>query len=76
MKWLRAFFKSSYVRMLEEENVRLRAENRALLNSLLGVAGFAPIETGESAKPVVPPRVRKRSWWQIQKMREDGARTE
>lgn len=74
MHWLRQMWKSSYVRMLEEENARLRVENRALLNSLLGVAGIAPVETGEAVKPVNVPRVRKRSWWQIQKMREDEAR--
>jgi len=73
MNWLREFFKSKYVGMLEEENARLRAENRALLNSLLGTAGFAPIETGEAVKPLAPTRVRKRSWGQIQAMREEEA---
>ena len=32
-----------YVRMLEEEVARLRGENRALVNSLLGTAGFPPL---------------------------------
>jgi hypothetical protein len=32
-----------YTRALEGEVVRLRAENRALLNSILGVAGVPPI---------------------------------
>ena len=59
--------------MLEEENARLKAENRALLNSLLGTAGFAPIETGETVKPAMT-RMRKRSWGQIQAMREEEAR--
>src|SRR5579859_6127943 len=31
-----------YVRLLEEDVSRLRAENRALMNSLLGTAGFPP----------------------------------
>jgi hypothetical protein len=73
MNWLREFFKSSYVRMLEEENARLKAENRALLNSLLGTAGFPPMETGETVKPVALTRIRKRSWPQVQAMRESEA---
>lgn len=32
-----------YTRLLEAENARLRAENRALLNSILGIAGIPPI---------------------------------
>jgi hypothetical protein len=32
-----------YTRALEAEVVRLRAENRALLNSILGIAGVPPI---------------------------------
>jgi hypothetical protein len=32
-----------YTRLLEAEVVRLRAENRALLNSILGIAGIPPI---------------------------------
>jgi len=34
---------SKYTRMLEADLTRLRAENRALLNSILGVAGVPPI---------------------------------
>ncbi len=34
---------SRYTRGLEAEVVRLRAENRALLNSILGIAGVPPI---------------------------------
>ena len=72
MSWVRQIWKSRYVAMLEEENARLKAENRAFLNSLLGVAGFGPVESGES-KPVELNRVRKRSWPQIQRMREEQA---
>lgn len=32
-----------YTRLLEAEVARLRAENRALLNSILGIAGIPPI---------------------------------
>ncbi|MGB7434707.1 MAG: hypothetical protein WBR26_03275 [Candidatus Acidiferrum sp.] len=71
MSWLQKMWKSSYVRMLEEENARLRAENRAFLNSLLATVGFPPVEPADTGKPVAMNRVRKRSWPQIQRMRED-----
>jgi len=74
LNWLRKALRSRYVEMLEEENARLKAENRAMLNSLLGTAGFGPIETGEAGKPAALTRVRKRSWGQIQAMREEEAR--
>jgi hypothetical protein len=65
-----------YVRMLEDELTRLRAENRALTNSLLGTAGLPPLTFGEDAnaerKPSEPP-VRRRSWPQIAMMREREA---
>jgi hypothetical protein len=32
-----------YTRLLETEVARLRAENRALLNSILGIAGIPPV---------------------------------
>lgn len=32
-----------YTRSLEDEVARLRAENRALLNSILGIAGIPPV---------------------------------
>ena len=35
---------SRYTRALEEEVLRLRAENRALVNSILGVAGVPPLK--------------------------------
>jgi hypothetical protein len=34
---------TNYTRALEREVARLRAENRALLNSILGIAGVPPI---------------------------------
>jgi hypothetical protein len=64
------FLRSRYVRLLEEEVSRLRAENRALMNSLLGTAGFPPVEFPEAPKPQALPRLRKRSWHQIQAWRE------
>jgi hypothetical protein len=39
---------SKYTRTLEAEVARLRAENRALLNSILGVAGVPPIIVAEN----------------------------
>lgn len=66
----RRFFRTRYVGLLEEEVARLRAENRALLNSLLGTAGFPPVEFAEPVKPVELPRLRKRSWQQMQRRNE------
>ena len=62
-----------YVLLLEAEVERLRAENRALLNSLLGTAGFPPVEFAEPLKPVALPRLRRRSWQQVQMKREQDA---
>jgi len=73
MHWLRQILKSRFVLMLEEENVRLRAENRAFLNSLLGRAGFPPVEFGDAAPPAIAPRLRRRSWHQIQAMKQGEA---
>ena len=74
--WVKRFFATRYVGMLEGELVRLRAENRALMNSLLGTAGFPPVEFPEAVKPVALPRLRKRSWHQIQAWRQAGAAQE
>ena len=78
--WLKNVMRSEYVRLLEEEvareraeNERLRGENRALMNSLLGTAGFPPVEFPEAPKPQPLPRLRKRSWHQIQARREADA---
>lgn len=71
--FLQRLFQGRYVRLLEGELTRLRAENRALMNSLLGTAGFPPVDYPEAAKPVPLSRLRKRSWHQIQAWRENGA---
>jgi hypothetical protein len=73
--FVQRLLRGRYVRMLEEEVVRLRAENRALTNSLLGTAGFPPVEYPEPAKPPATggPRLRKRSWHQIQAWKEAEA---
>jgi hypothetical protein len=70
---LKKLVRSNYVRMLEDDVARLRAENRALTNSLLGTAGFPPIEYPEPPKPQPLPRLRKRSWHQVQAWREAEA---
>jgi hypothetical protein len=64
-----------YVRLLEEEVARLRAENRALVNSLLGTAGYPPIALEDDARrgPVALPPVRRRTWTQIARERELAA---
>ena len=74
--FLKRFLESRYVGLLEGEVVRLRAENRALTNSLLGTAGFPPVDFPEAPKPQELPRLRRRSWHQIQVWKEKGARQE
>jgi hypothetical protein len=88
-QWLecvRRAFGSRYVRLLEDENARLREdvtreraeiarlrlENRALLNSLLGTAGVPPVEEPRP-QPVGIAPVRRRSWPQIAAARENEA---
>jgi hypothetical protein len=73
---LRQGLRSRYVRELEAEVAReraeierLRAENRALLNSVLGTAGVPPIETPPMHPASIAP-VRRRSWPQISAARE------
>jgi hypothetical protein len=44
-----------YTRALEGEVARLRAENRALLNSILGIAGVPPLPV-VAAPPLLDPR--------------------
>jgi hypothetical protein len=66
-------FNSRYIGLLEADVARLRAENRALMNSLLGTAGFPPVEFPEVPKPQPLPRLRKRSWHQLQAWRQTEA---
>jgi hypothetical protein len=57
----------NYLHTLEDEVARLRGENRALLNSLLGTVGIPPLEIpgGDGAtRPAAMP-TRRRSWPQI-----------
>ena len=68
--FLQGLLQGRYVETLETEVARLRAENRALTNSLLGTAGFPPLEYAEPVKPQALPRLRKRSWHQIQALKE------
>ncbi len=71
--FLQCLLHGRYVGLLEADVARLRAENRALMNSLLGTAGFPPVEFPEAPKPQPLPRLRKRSWHQIQAWRETEA---
>jgi hypothetical protein len=73
--WLARHFRGRYVLLLEEETARLRAENRALVNSLLGTAGFPPISLEDEARRGAPgfAPVRRRTWTQIAREREMAA---
>jgi hypothetical protein len=73
LDWLRKIVQLKYVGLLEADVARLRAENRALMNSLLGTAGFPPVDYPQAPKPQALPRLRKRSWHQLQAWRETGA---
>ena len=73
LNWLQKFLQTRYVGLLEGEVLRLRAENRALMNSLLGTAGFPPVDFPEPPKPQPLPRVRKRFWHQLQAWKEAEA---
>jgi len=75
LTWLSRHLRSRYVLMLEEEVARLRAENRALVNSLLGTAGFPPISPEDEARrgAVGLAPVRRRTWTQIAREREMAA---
>jgi hypothetical protein len=85
MDWLarlREGLRSRYVRLIEEqvareraEVERLRAENRALLNSLLSTAGAPPIEAPPAHPAQIAP-IRRRSWPQIAIAREIEAARE
>ena len=72
--FIQRLLQSRYVGLLEGEVERLRAENRALTNSLLGTAGFPPVDYPSApAQPRELSRPRKRSWHQIQAWRESEA---
>jgi hypothetical protein len=70
LEWLRGLLVSRHTLFIEAENARLRDENRALLNTLLGRVGHAPVESGgiEPGAPVI--KKSGRSWHQIQRMTE------
>jgi hypothetical protein len=73
-EFIHRLLNSRYVGLLEGEVVRLRAENRALTNSLLGTAGFPPVDyPAAQQQPREISRTRKRSWHQIQAWRESEA---
>lgn len=83
---VRRLFAGRYVRLIEVELMRardevsrergeiarLRLENRALLNSLLGTAGVPPVEDPRPVPPPIAP-IRRRSWPQVAAARESHA---
>ena len=83
LKWMRELLQRRYLREIEEELSRardeverLRGENRALLNSLLGTAGFPPVEFPTPAAPRELPRLRRRSWHQFQWLKQKQSERE
>jgi hypothetical protein len=48
MEWIRKATSTKDTRALEMDLARLRAENRALLNSILGIAGVPPIVVADN----------------------------
>ena len=72
--FFKRLLRSKYVGLLKGEVTRLRAENRALTNSLLGTAGFPPVDYPEAQKLAELPRARRRSWHQMQAWREQSAK--
>jgi hypothetical protein len=72
--WCERHARSRYVRALEADVARLRAENRALVNSLLGTAGFPPISLEDDVRrgPATMGPVRRKTWTQIARDRELG----
>ena len=56
-RWL---FRGKYSAILEAEVARLRAENRALLNSILGIAGVPPITVGARRRRCLTPAACRR----------------
>ena len=73
LAWLAQHIRGRYVCMLEDEVARLRAENRALVNSLLGTAGFPPVSLDEDPRRTTMAPVRRRTWTQIAREREHAA---
>ena len=49
-RMLAQYWRGNRVQMLEEEIVRLREENRALVNSILGLAGIPPMRVASGAQ--------------------------
>jgi hypothetical protein len=73
--WFAVHLRSRYVRGLEQDVERLRGENRALVNSLLGTAGFPPLSLDEDVRRggAAMSLVRRRTWAQIAREREMAA---
>jgi hypothetical protein len=61
---VRLFADRHYEAHLEDEVRRLRAENRALTNSILGLAGAPPVIEQDNEKLAAPQR-KPRNWREI-----------
>lgn len=68
---MRLCVRTQYARALECEVARLRAENHALVNSILGVAGIPPMRMAIAARAVQGESVRHASHVGIRNLRGD-----
>jgi hypothetical protein len=59
-EWIEKFTKSAYLRHLEAEVVRLREENRQLVNSLLASHGMQQLEGIRSTQTFMP--IKRPNW--------------
>ncbi len=71
LEWLERKFKSAYLRLLESEVVRLREENRQLVNSLLVSHGMPGIQNPVAPQDMRP--VKKPSWLDYKRRKEKQA---
>lgn len=71
IEWIEKRTKSAYLKLLESEIVRLRDENRQLVNSLLALnhlPGIGPMPTGKTFQPL-----RRANWFSFKAKKEQQA---
>lgn len=60
LEWIEKRTKSAYLRMLESECIRLREENRQLVNSLLASHGMQQLESPKTPQQMQP--IKRMRW--------------